>query len=70
MISQDWQRRIAALADVDSMDAAEQVLQYVQVPLRSRPLRLRHGGRAVDLDRDPTPSVGREAPATPTASPP
>jgi len=30
MISQDWQRRIVALADVDSMDAAEQVLKYVQ----------------------------------------
>jgi hypothetical protein len=29
MISQDWQRRIVALADVDSMDAAEQVLKYV-----------------------------------------
>jgi len=30
MISQDWQRRITALAAVDSMDAAEQVLNYVQ----------------------------------------
>ena len=30
MISQDWQRRIIALADVDSMDAAEQVLKYVE----------------------------------------
>jgi hypothetical protein len=29
-ISQDWQRRITALADVDSMGAAEQVLSYVQ----------------------------------------
>jgi hypothetical protein len=30
MISQDWQRHVTALADVDSMDAAEQVLQYAQ----------------------------------------
>jgi len=30
MISQDWERRIVALADVDSTNAAEEVLKFVQ----------------------------------------
>src|SRR3982751_5853532 len=29
-ISQDWQRRIAALASTDSLQAAEEVLKYAQ----------------------------------------